>query len=175
MEKQDLKNLLENIYHLLAEAPPNDGTGPEGFGGPPIEIQPFPWQEPVYPYYGPGPTPPSGYDPGYGSGGYHPDNPSLRDRNFRPEVPPLPHGPNWRPPYPPCPRQGPCGFRWVGNATPGVWWWSGGERGRWILQGRVEEGHWEYSPGAIDPSPYGNAVLRFLWPYGYEDPATRQD
>ena len=35
MEKQDLKNLLENIYHLLAEAPLNEYQSDPNFVGPP--------------------------------------------------------------------------------------------------------------------------------------------
>ena len=65
MEKQDLKSLLENIYHLLAEESCDGGDcGPEVLDYPWVpgydERSPEPWPWPLHGE----PIPPEGWDPG---------------------------------------------------------------------------------------------------------------
>ena len=128
MEKQDLKNLLENIYNLLAEdAPPFSN---------PIDANPLqlPWWEIN------GEDPPTGL----------PLYPTSPTRTPTP-MPPMP-GPNGRPQtdhnrqifsrpaLPPCSGGGPCTFQWVYTVH---WEWNS------------QYGFWELVPNSTTPRPGG--------------------
>jgi len=136
MEKQDLKNLLENIYHLLAEyAPPFNNpisadepppVSPVDFGNRPLLLNPF------IPGGGyPGPMPPI--------------PPAAEDRNpYWPDDMPWPTYPNGDPIPDSAPHDGvPDSHRWV-QPNPGHWELTGTPPNqRWSLVGREEQGHWE--------------------------------
>lgn len=84
MEKQDLKNLLENIYHLLAEEAPPPKEPKEILYVPP-------YGAPIVPI---------------------PPNPNLSQEPPRPPMPPLPTRVE-RPPVPPCDAGLDCWFKWI--------------------------------------------------------------
>ena len=124
MEKQDLKNLLESIHHLLAEdAPPFSN---------PIDANPLqlPWWEI------------NGNDPPTGLPLY----PTSPTRTPTP-MPPMP-GPNGRPQtdhnrqlfsrpvLPPCSGSGPCTFEWIYTVH---WVWNS------------QYGFWELVPNSANP------------------------
>ena len=140
MEKQDLKNLLENIYHLLAEAVP-------------------PGESPIY--YEPLTVPNPEWDPdNWRSPRYlrdRDDNPLLQSPIFyKPltPMPPMPGPGGWssgggtngetlspRPDFPPCPGPGDCLWQWVHTVH---WVWN-------------TQGYWELVPNTNQPPGSGDS------------------